>query len=125
MFASAQLGTVLVPAAKVAEAGSLAHTPGDGATAVMMEVEAFMEHRQPPIVAVVTADDEEPDESLWLQEAHTAARGASMCRELALMLPCESEVRTRLLERADDWQLFAALRGVTPAPLTAAPSQTG
>lgn len=89
-----------------------------------------MIHTQPPILAVakpvsVEVRAAEGPKSLWLQEAEVAARGALMARELALELPQESEVRARLLARADDWLMLASLRGVRPVRPSEARSQTG
>lgn len=84
-----------------------------------------MKHTQPPLMAVVeTGPAETPAPSLWRQEAEIAARGGELARELALMLPEHSEIRTRLLARADDWTMLAAMRGVRPARPSAAPSRT-
>lgn len=88
-----------------------------------------MEYTQPPLMLVAPEPAPEPEvvgpaQSLWRQEAEVAARGGELARELALTLPCGSELRERLLARADDWTMLAGLRGLRPARPSEARSRT-
>lgn len=77
-----------------------------------------MKVSQSPLMSVVTSATK-PARSLWRQEAEAMRDIGKELRRKALSLPCESALRGRLLEEAEDWLLQARMRGL---PLDAAAS---